>query len=237
MATEHDEFRLKRAAFLTASIAAACTALPTRAFGAAPSSPAASNESTEMMLGRLMAGNKRFIQNDFPPDSHLADKRAMLLESQAPFAAVLGCCDSRVIPELVFVQGIGELFVARVAGNFPDGALIGSLEYTVSQLGTRLVMVLGHEGCGAVKAVYKAIETSTPLPSHLSVLEDLMTPGIAGVVRRKGSMADAIEANVRAAMARLTTAPPVFAAGVASGRVRVVGGVYQLKSGAVKLLD
>jgi len=233
---ENDDFRLKRGAFLAASVAAACTALPSRAFGAAPAGSAAASDSTEMLLGRLMAGNRRFISNDFPPASHLADKRAMLLESQAPYAAILGCCDSRVIPELVFVQGIGELFVARVAGNFPDGALIGSLEYTVSQLGTRLVMVLGHEGCGAVKAVYKAMATSTPLPSHLSVLEDLISPGIASVVRAKGSIAEAIEANVRAAIARLTASPPVFASGVASGRVRVVGGIYELKSGAVRLL-
>ena len=226
---------MKRQTFLAGSVAAAGLAIPSGVRSAAPA-PAGSAVNGDVLLGRLMAGNKRFVENDFPTTTRFAEKRALLAETQAPFAAILGCCDSRVIPELVFVQGIGELFVARIAGNFPDDAVIGSLEYAVEHLGTRLVMVLGHEGCGAVKAVYAAIESNAPLPSHLSALQTLIAPGIRSVVEKRGGVSAAIEANVRAAVARLRAAPPVFASGVASGTVRLAGGIYELASGSVKLI-
>jgi carbonic anhydrase len=226
--------KLNRAAFLVGSLAAMSAALPERARGAAPHGPGVDPHEG---LARLMAGNKRFVANDFPPLNQLVQKRARLTESQAPFAAILGCSDSRVIPELVFTQGIGELFVCRVAGNYPDDVVIGSIEYAVEHLGTRLIMVLGHQGCGAVKAVYSAIETNTPLPTHLSSIERLMAPGIEGVVHAHGSAMAAVEANVRAAMAKLRTTPPVLSKGVGSGHLLVAGGVYELASGKVTLIE
>ncbi|HZY96006.1 MAG TPA: carbonic anhydrase [Candidatus Cybelea sp.] len=226
--------KVNRAAFLAGSLAALSVsrAEPSRA-----AQPAQAEASPERLLGRLMAGNKRFIDNDFPTVSKVAEKRELLTESQAPFAAILGCSDSRVIPNLVFVQGLGDLFVARVAGNYPDDLVIASLEYSVEHLGTRLVMVLGHQGCGAVKAVYSAIAANTPLPTHLSVIERLIAPGITDVVHRRGSQDAAVEANVRAAMTRLRTSPPIFADGAKSGHVLVVGGVYHLGAGEVKLIE
>jgi carbonic anhydrase len=184
-----------------------------------------------------MAGNKRFIDDDFPNVNRLAEKRELLQASQAPFAAILGCSDSRVIPNLVFVQGIGDLFVARVAGNVPDDLVIASLEYSVEHLGTRLIMVLGHEGCGAVKAVYSAIETNTSLPTHLAEIQRLMAPGIAAVVQARGTQDAAVEANVRAAVARLRTSPPVMSSGAASGHLLIVGGIYRLGTGEVRLVE
>lgn len=184
-----------------------------------------------------MAGNKRFVNNEAPALSELAEKREMLISTQAPFAGILGCADSRVIPNLVFAQGLGDLFVARVAGNYPDDDTIASFEYAIEHLGTTLLMVLGHQNCGAVTAVYEAIKTNTPLPPHLSSLEHLMAPGITEVVRRRGTLDAAIEANVRAGVARLKASPPVIAEGVESGRVLVVGGFYHLGNGQVTLIE
>jgi carbonic anhydrase len=222
-----------RAAFLTGSLALATGALAQRA-DAATAPPASA--TPEMLLGQLMAGNQRFVDNDFPALSRVSEKRELVVEGQAPFAAVLSCADSRVIPELVFVQTIGQLFVTRVAGNYPDDLVTGSLEYAIDPLGTKVILVLGHEGCGAVKAVYSALKANEQLPNHLSEIQRLIAPGIAGVVAARGSIEEAIEANVRAAVAALRNSQPVIAKAASAGRIRVAGGVYQLRTGAVKLL-
>lgn len=223
-----------RAAFLTGSLALATGALA-RPADSATAPPASA--TPEMLLGQLMAGNKRFVDNDFPTANRIADKRAMVVEGQAPFASILSCADSRVIPELVFVQGIGQLFVTRVAGNFPDDLVTGSIEYAVEHLGTTVILVLGHESCGAVKAVYAALQKKEQLPEHLSAIQRLIAPGIAHVVAARGSMEEAIEANVRAAAAALRSSPPIISKETSAGRIRVAGGVYHLRSGAVKLLQ
>lgn len=223
-----------RAAFLTGSLALATGALA-RPADAATAPPASA--TPEMLLGRLMAGNKRFVDNDFPTMSRVAEKRELTAEGQAPFAAVLSCADSRVIPELVFVQTIGQLFVTRVAGNYPDALVTGSNEFAIANLGTSVLFVLGHEGCGAVKAVYAAIKNKQQLPEHLSAIQRLIAPGIADVVAARGSIEQAIEANVRAATAALRNSPPIIAKEASAGRLRVAGGVYHLRTGAVTLLQ
>lgn len=234
MATSND---INRSAFLAGSLAAMSVALPQRAQSAAPASSPGAAVPPERLLGQLMAGNKRFLNNDFPPISRVAEKREALTQTQAPFAAVLSCSDSRVVPNLIFVQGIGDLFIARVAGNYPDDLVTGSIEYAIEHLGTRLIMVLGHEGCGAVQAVYDAIQTKKPLPTHLSTIERVIAPGITGVVTARGSAREAVQANVRAAVATLKTTPPFIAKGVETGHLLVVGGYYSLATGEVKLLE
>ncbi|HEY6325253.1 MAG TPA: carbonic anhydrase [Candidatus Cybelea sp.] len=223
-----------RAAFLTGSLALATGALA-RPADAATAPPASA--TPEMLLGQLMAGNKRFVDNDFPAANRVADKRELVVEGQAPFASILSCADSRVIPELVFVQGIGQLFVTRVAGNYPDDLVTGSIEYAVEHLGTAVILVLGHESCGAVKAVYSALQKKQELPKHLSTIQRLIAPGIAEVVAARGSIEQAIEVNVRAAAAALFNTSAVIAKEASAGRVRVAGGVYHLRSGAVRLLQ
>lgn len=223
-----------RAAFLTGSLALAAGALAPSA-DAATAPPASA--TPEMLLGQLMAGNKRFVDNDFPALSRVAEKRELVVEGQAPFAAVLSCADSRVIPELVFVAGIGQLFVTRVAGNYPDDLVTGSIEYSIQEFGTTVVLVLGHESCGAIKAVYSALQKKEELPPHLASIQRLIAPGIAGVVAARGSMEEAVEANVRASTVALRDSSPVIAKAVSAGRVRVAGGVYHLRSGAVTLLQ
>jgi len=230
------KYEIDRGSFLAGSLAAMSVALPQRAKSAAPA-PAGAEASPERLLGELMAGNKRFLNNDFPNFSGLAQKRQALVESQAPFAAVLSCSDSRVIPNLIFVQGLGDLFIARVAGNYPDDLVIGSIEYAVEHLGTRLILVLGHQGCGAVQAVYQSIQTKKELPSHLSSIERFIAPGITDVVASRGTAKEAVLANVRAAVAALKSAPPVLSQGVESGHLLIVGGYYYLGSGQVKLIE
>jgi carbonic anhydrase len=229
-----DRIDFNRAAFLAGSLAAMAAGLPERARSAPSAGPSVDAKEG---LARLVAGNERFVNNDFPTTNAFAEKRELLKESQAPFAAILSCSDSRVIPNLIFVQGLGDLFVARVAGNYPDDLVIASIEYAIEHLGTKLIMVLGHQNCGAVKAVYTAIETSKPLPVHLSTIERLMSPGIESVVKARGTAKAAVEANVRAGVATLATTSPVLSAGVNSGDLRVVGAVYQLGSGKVRILD
>lgn len=231
---QNDRIGFNRAAFLAGTLAAASVALPNAARSAAPAAPGVAPDDA---LAHMMAGNAKFVANEFPTSNRVAEKRELLKETQAPFAAVLSCADSRVIPELIFIQGIGQLFVTRVAGNYPDDMVTGSLEYAIEHLGTRLIMVLGHQNCGAVKAVYSAIETKTPLPRHLSTIEEYIRPGIESVVKARGSLREAIEANARAAAADLRATPPFLSQAVSSGHLRVVSAVYQLGSGAVRIVD
>jgi carbonic anhydrase len=231
---QNDQFKLNRGAFLAGSLAAVSLALPQGAHSAERAAPTVAPDEA---LAQLMAGNAHFVHNEFPPLTSITQKRALLENTQTPFAAVLTCADSRVIPEFIFIQGLGQLFVVRVAGNFPDGLVLGSLEYAVEHLGTRLVMVLGHQNCGAVTAVYKALQSREDLPKHLNSMEELMAPGIAPVVKARGTIREAVEANVRAATALLRATPPVIEEDVDSRRVRVVGAYYQLRDGKVTLID
>lgn len=236
---KNESFHLNRAGFLAGTAAAMGAGLAERALAAAPAghAPVASQTSPERLLGELMAGNKRFVNNDFPSQSNISIKRELLETSQAPFAAILGCADSRVIPNFIFVQGLGDLFVCRVAGNFGDDLVTASLEYAIEHLGTRLIMVLGHQNCGAVNAVYSALKDGTNLPPHLSTIQHLIGPGIASVVKSRGSMMEAVEANVRAAKKDLVADSPTLAEGAKSGKILITGGVYQLATGAVKLVE
>jgi len=155
-----------------------------------------------------------------------------------PFAAILGCADSRVAPELAFDQRPGDLFVVRVAGNFvtPDG--LGSLEFGASVLGTKLIMVLGHSSCGAVNATVAALQKENQLPGHIADLVRAMKIGIAPVLNQSGGDLEqqAVIANVRHNVEQLKQAKPILAAMVAKNEVRVVGGVYDLATGTVTLV-
>ena len=143
-------------------------------------------------------------------------------------------------PELVFDQGVGDLFVVRVAGNVVVKAgftVKGSIEYAVAELGTPLIMVLGHSGCGAIKAAIQHIDAHDTLPGSINELVDILKPVVARV-RNKGSdlLANAIRANVEAGVDRLNTLAPVLAPAVKQGRLKVVGGVYDLATGAVTMV-
>jgi carbonic anhydrase len=182
-------------------------------------------------LARLEAGNRRFVAGERTEhDSLTPEGRAALAEGQSPVAVVLACSDSRVPVEMVFDQGIGDLFVIRVAGNIVGASQIGSVEFAVDALGARLVVVLGHSGCGAVGAALQEEATGqvTTSPALRSILDR-----IRPVVRGMDDVGDAVWANVAASVAGILSGSETLRDAANGGDVRVVGAVYDLESGEV----
>lgn len=193
--------------------------------------------SPDAALKRLMEGNARYVSNQLDIKDFSAG-RAARAKAQYPIASILSCADSRVAPELMFDQGPGDLFVVRIAGNYLNSDALASLEYGVGVLGTPLVMVLGHSECGAIKAALQEIQSPKPLPGHIWDITDAVRPGIEALAKTGGDnlLERAIDANVEYNVARVASAQPILAEAVAGGRVRVVGGEYELASGKVRLL-
>jgi carbonic anhydrase len=205
--------------------------------GMAQAQPVATAHTPDEALNLLLEGNARYVANQ-PRERDFSAGRASRTLGQAPFAALLGCADSRVSPELAFDQNQGNLFVVRVAGNFvtPDG--LGSLEFGSAVLGTKLIMVLGHTSCGAVKSTVAALQKGNTLPGHIADLVRSMKPGIAPALEQPGDNLEqrATIANVRYNVERLQTAEPILSDLVSKGELRVVGGVYDLATGKVSLV-
>ncbi len=177
----------------------------------------------------LLDGNHRFATNRLTsPQRDLRALRAGTVERQEPFAAVLACADSRVPVELVFDQSIGQLFVARVAGNIVTPEIVASLEYAVAELGVRAVAVIGHSHCGAVKAAMKTDAT----PGQISSLYPYLRPAVE---RSGGNAEKAVAENAALQAALLRTSSTVIAKAVAARTLSVVSGVYDLGSGRVTL--
>lgn len=189
-------------------------------------------------LDRLMAGNARYVANKLDLKDFSAG-RAARAKAQHPIASILSCADSRVAPELLFDQAPGDLFVVRIAGNYLNQDVLASLEYGVGVLATPLVVVLGHSSCGAVTATIQEIQSPKPLPGHIWDITHAIRPGIQGVVKAGGPnlLEQAIAANVAYNVTQTATAQPILAEAVKSGRVRVVGGEYELATGRVRLIE
>jgi carbonic anhydrase len=191
---------------------------------------AQSNLTPDQALKELMDGNERYIAGRFTSfDEDKQILRDRTVDKQHPFAALLSCADSRVPVEIIFDQSIGELFVTRVAGNFVTPEIIGSLEYGAAVLGTKVIMVLGHAGCGAVTAAIagKAVpgQISSFYP-HLQPAVDQAGPDLAAVTKKNAS----IQASL------LSTASPVLAPMVKEGKLKIVGAYYDLATGKVTLV-
>jgi carbonic anhydrase len=199
--------------------------------------PLATGRNTDAVLVQLLEGNKRFMKGDLAHPRRKPEDFVPLAEGQAPLAVIVGCADSRVAPELIFDQGMGDLFVVRVAGNVISGtgaSLKGSIEYAVAELGVRLILVLGHSQCGAVKAAIKHIDANDALPGSISGLVDIIKPAVAAVKGKHGNLLDnAIKANVERGVDRLKHLEPILADSVKKGTLKVVGAVYDLHSGKV----
>jgi carbonic anhydrase len=186
-------------------------------------------------VARLAAGNRRFVNGKLRHPRRDGRRRSALAEGQAPFAAVLGCADSRVPPEVIYDEGLGNLFVARVAGNTTQDALVaGSLEYAIAKLGSVLIVVLGHEQCGAVKAAIEVATKGTQLPGDLPAVVAPILPVVNAAVAA-GTPTDqlldvVIKQNIRLAVKTLT-ANPALAPSITAGKVNVVGREYLLQSG------
>jgi carbonic anhydrase len=207
------------------------------AYAAEPMTPKPQNAlDPEQALERLMAGNRRYMEGVTKRHDFQAEREA-LAEGQNPFAAVLGCADSRIAPEYAFDTGRGDLFAVRVAGNFVTDGGLASLEYAVAVLGTPLLMVLGHGSCGAVSAGVKALKDDAEFPGKIQGLADAIKPSVEKVLEAPGDLLDnAIVQNVKDAVSNLTAESPLLANAVAEGKLRIVGGVYKLRSGEVELV-
>lgn len=196
--------------------------------------------SPEAALERLIEGNQRFRRGDGAVAGRGFDP-ARAAGTQRPFAIVLGCSDSRTPVEIVFDQGFGDLFVVRVAGNIVAPSIVGSIEFAASQFGTRLVVVMGHTGCGAIAATLHALETGMGHESrNIRSITDRIAPHIVPLARAGGAPADArdaMRANVRASVDHLRHGSRLLEELVSSGVVEVVGAEYELETGAVHFLE
>ncbi|MBW8812987.1 MAG: carbonic anhydrase [Caulobacterales bacterium] len=186
---------------------------------------------------RLDAGNARFVAGQSSHPNLDARRRAALAGAQHPFAVILACADSRVAPELIFDQGLGDLFVVRVAGNVVDEAVLASVEYAVIHLGCALAMVLGHERCGAVQATVEALAghgSPQDRETRIGALAKLIAPAVRAVPASSPNRVDAaVRLNAaNAAVALATTSPPLMAR-IAAGRLKVVAARYDLDNGRV----
>jgi len=194
-------------------------------FGAEPSAPSV---STDAALANLKEGNARFATHEMSEGKPNAAKRAETAQTQRPFAIVVGCADSRTSPELIFDHNIGDLFVVRTAGNLVDDYGLGSIEYAVNHLGARLIVVVGHDGCGAVKAAL----TSDTAPGHIQSLVRAIQPAVQAVKGKEGDPLHlAITENARL-MADKIRSQADF--GELAKEVRIVFGVYDLATGKVE---
>lgn len=207
---------------------------------AARAGMAAPGRDPDEILRGLVAGNERFATDQATGPRRRPEDFLPLAEGQTPVAVIVGCADSRVPPEVIFDQGVGDLFVVRAAGNVVSGAgaiVKGSIEYAVAELGVPVIMVLGHTSCGAIKAALKHIETNDRLPGSVGDLVKILRPVAAGVKGKSGDPLDnAIRANVAVGVQRLKTLEPILAPAVAQKRLKVVGGVYDLKTGRVSMV-
>ncbi|MEU0192234.1 carbonic anhydrase [Streptomyces afghaniensis] len=183
-------------------------------------------------LAELAAGNRRWraFRERHPHETPAV--RRELTAAQHPFAVVLGCIDSRVPPELVFDQGLGDLMTVRTAGEVLDEAVLGSVAYGVLELGIPLVVVLGHQSCGAVRAAVEAEQSGGRLPAHIQYLADQISPAIDHSTEGDARIDATVDANVRLVRSRLA-AEPDLAAKVGTGRLAIVGARYELTNQAV----
>ncbi|NJN91454.1 MAG: carbonic anhydrase [Leptolyngbyaceae cyanobacterium RM2_2_4] len=183
-------------------------------------------------LQKLMEGNQRFVQHQPQYPDQTAARLQEVAQVQHPFATVLSCADSRVPAELIFDQGIGDIFDVRIAGNVATPEVLGSIEYAVVLLGTPVLMVLGHERCGAVTAAVQ----SESLPGEIGSFVKAILPAVDRVRGKAGDLVDnAVTANVQYQIERLKRSP-LLTERLQSGKLKIVGGRYDLDTGAVTMI-
>lgn len=192
--------------------------------------------SPDEALKRLMAGNERYVSGN--SETHdFKDEREALVSGQNPFVAVLSCSDSRIAPEYAFDTARGDLFAIRVAGNFVTDEGLASIEYGVAVLGAPLILVLGHESCGAIEAGIKAVKDHTVFPGHIPKLTDALKSSIETVIKQPGDLVEnATVQNVKNSVDILKKATPLLTDALAKGKLKIVGGIYRLATGKVELI-
>lgn len=204
---------------------------------AAKTAPKPRNVLTpDQALERLMEGNERYVAGKSKPlDFH--DVQDSLVKGQNPYATILGCSDSRVSPEHCFDEAHGDLFVARSAGNYLTNDNVATLEYSVIILNTPLIMVLGHESCGAVEAAIDAVDHHKNFPGHIQLLASGIAPAVRAVSdTSRGRLLNVTKKNVIMTVERLRTKTPILDSYHDQKKIRVVGGLYHLDTGRVELI-
>ena len=186
----------------------------------------------DQVLTRLQEGNARFVDDKLDGQLQNSNRRSALTSGQEPYAIILSCADSRVVPELAFDAGLGELFVIRVAGNIANSSSIASIEYAVANLGTGIIMVLGHESCGAVTAAIKGGDNG----ENLNHLVGHITPAIEAAPDG-ASVNEVVKENARLSAKELKQRSDIIRQAVEAGKVRIVPAYYNLGSGKVDLLS
>jgi carbonic anhydrase len=200
--------------------------------GSAPAlTPAAAQMAAATAMIKLKEGNERYVTGNAGHPRQNRDRRTEVAKGQKPFAVVVTCADSRVPPEIVFDQGLGDLFIVRTAGEVIDNAALGSIEYAVDHMDVALILVLGHERCGAVDAACKKVVTR----DHIDYLVEAISPAVVVAQKKPGDLlANAISANVDRVVDQLKSSWPTLATRARDGRLQVVGAVYDLDMGIVQ---
>lgn len=226
-----------------AAIGAAGLMSATTAFAADPvAGPPRTDLTPAQALARLIEGNRKFVADEDNVSDISTRRRLELARGQAPFAALVGCADSRVGPEQLFGSGLGEMFIVRTAGNYVDDAGYGSLAYAVAALGVPLIVVMGHERCGAVDAATKLVANNDQLPPSLTRMVQPILPAVvdarASLTAGRDLLDHAIHMNVRHVVKTLReSTDPLLATPMREGKVMVVGAYYDLDTGAVDFFD
>jgi carbonic anhydrase len=217
--------------FRLALLALLC--LPQLYLNAGPKDPAPKTARAEGSLELLMAGNSRFEGDRARHPDQTMSRRKEIAGKQEPFAIVLTCADSRLSPEIYFDQGLGDLFVIRNAGNVLNDHVIGSMEYAVDHLNVPLIMVIGHERCGAVSAAVAGGHA----PGHIAEIVASITPAVKATVEQEGDKVNnTVIAHAQMTAATLRSCGPIIAEAVKTGKVKVVAARYDLDSGRVEIL-
>ena len=188
----------------------------------------------EQALQRLLEGNKRYVDNK-PNLDESTRRRIEVAPAQKPFATILGCVDARVPPELIFDQGLGDLFVIRTAGQVLDRAVLGSLEFGVAELNIPVLVVLGHEHCGAVKAALDVLERQEKAEAEIEYLVEVLTPAVEQGKRMGGDLWNqTVLAQIELLVAQLKHSA-ILSTGVENGTLKIVGMLYNLETGLVEI--
>jgi carbonic anhydrase len=191
------------------------------------------NITADSVLAELKSGNEHHVTHRYQHPHETVDRQRQLVAGQHPHAEILSCSDSRVPPEIVFDQGLGDLFIIRVAGNVATDTEIGSLEYGAEHLHIPLIVVLGHQSCGAVTAAVQG----DPPEGHIAALVNLIKPAVEKSRGMSGDpVANAVRINVEMVVRQLRTSTPILSELVAHGKLKIVGGVYSLETGSVTWL-
>jgi len=187
---------------------------------------------------RLREGNERFVAGESSHPNQDASRRSSLVENQHPFAVIFGCADSRLAAEIIFDLGLGDAFVVRTAGQVIDDAVLGSLEYSIGVLGVPLIVVLGHDSCGAVIATKNAVETGEMPAGFIRSLVERITPAVLTSMRNdQHDVNDMVVENVKQTSQRLVDSSRVISDAVEGGRAAVIGLAYRLAEGRADLVS